>query len=154
MSVIHRIRAARARAHRQPADHGSVVIEAVVGVPAFMLFVGLIIFGGRAMMAHQAVESAAADAARTASIARSAGEAGGAATASGEASLRNQNVQCTTQHVSVDTSGFGAPVGTAAKVTATVTCRVNLSDLAVPGVPGSIVVTESATSPIDTYRER
>jgi Flp pilus assembly protein TadG len=143
-----------AKATHRHEDEGSAVIEAVIGVPAFMLFVGLIIFGGRTIMAHQAVESAAADAARTASIARSAGDASGTATAAGAASLKNQQVQCITQSVTVDTAGFSAPVGTPARVTATVTCRVNLSDLSIPGVPGSLTVTESATSPIDTFRER
>lgn len=149
MRPLQRLLATVTRRHD---EDGSAVIEAVVGVPAFMLFVGLIIFGGRTIMAHQAVESAAGDAARTASIARSAGDASGTATAAGAASLKNQQVQCITQSVTVDTAGFSAPVGTPARVMATVTCRVNLSDLSVPGVPGSLTVTESATSPIDTFR--
>ena len=60
---------------RDPADRGSATIEAVIGVPAFLLFVGLIIFAGRVAVAHQAVESAAAAAARSASIARTQQEA-------------------------------------------------------------------------------
>ena len=56
--------------------------------------------------------------------------------------------------ISVDTSGFGSPVGTPASVRATVTCVVNLSDLAVPGVPGTRTVSASMSSPLDTYRER
>ena len=50
-------------------ERGSAAVEAVIGVPAFALFVGLIIFGGRTAIDSRAVESAAADAARTASIA-------------------------------------------------------------------------------------
>ena len=38
--------------------------------------------------------------------------------------------------------------------TATVACVVNLADLSLPGVPGTRTVTATATSPIDTYRER
>ena len=56
-------------------ERGSAAIEAAVGLPAFVLFVGLIIFGGRTAMTHSAVESAAADAARSASIARTSSEA-------------------------------------------------------------------------------
>ena len=56
-------------------ERGSAAVEAVIGVPAFALFVGLIIFGGRTAMTHGAVESAAADGARTASIARTSQEA-------------------------------------------------------------------------------
>ena len=55
-------------------ERGSASVEAAVGLPAFVLFVGLIIFGGRTATTHQAVESAAADAARSASIARTSSE--------------------------------------------------------------------------------
>ena len=41
-------------------ERGSAAVEAVVGVPAFVLFVGLIIFGGRTATTHQSVETAAA----------------------------------------------------------------------------------------------
>ncbi|MGE3381192.1 MAG: TadE/TadG family type IV pilus assembly protein, partial [Nocardioides sp.] len=36
-------------------QRGSASIEATIGLPAFVLFVGLIIFGGRTSVAHQAV---------------------------------------------------------------------------------------------------
>ena len=52
------------------------------------------------------------------------------------------------------TTGFATPVGTPATVSATVTCVVELSDLALPGVPGTRTVTVTVTSPLDTYRER
>lgn len=119
-----------------------------------MLFVALIVFGGRVVIAHQAVQSAAAQAARTASIARTPGDAQSSAVSQAGASLDSQNVHCTRADVSVDTSGFAAPVGTPATVRATVTCAVNIGDLALPGVPGSITITETMTSPIDTYRAR
>jgi len=45
-------------------------------------------------------------------------------------------------------------VGTPAKISATVTCDVNLSDLFLPGVPGSKAITATMSSPLDTYRER
>ena len=41
-----------------------------------------------------------------------------------------------------------------ASVTATVTCVVNLSDVAVPGLPGTRTITATMSSPLDTYRER
>ena len=53
-------------------ERGSAAIEAAIGVPAFALFVGLIIFGGRTATTHEALQSAAADAARSASLARDA----------------------------------------------------------------------------------
>ncbi len=135
-------------------DRGSAALEAVVGVPAFVLFVGLIIFGGRTASAHQALESAAADAARSASLERSATEAIAAATEAARSSLSNQDLGCTTIRVEVDTSGFHIRVGQAASVDVTVTCRLDLSDLSVPGVPGSRTLTASMSSPLDTWRER
>ena len=139
---------------RLDPERGSAVIEAVIGVPAFMLFVALIIFAGRVAIAHQGVQSAAADAARSASLARTQGGAHTAGNTAAATSLTNQHLNCVTTTVSVDTSGFAAPVGTPAKVSATVTCRVNLSGLLLPGVPGSKAITASMSSPLDTYRER
>ena len=80
-------------AHRRD-ERGSAAIEAVVGLPAFVLFVGLIIFGGRTATTHSAVESAAADAARSASIARTAAAAKSDAKTAAESSLANQDIHC------------------------------------------------------------
>lgn len=135
-------------------DRGSEAIEAVIGVPALLLLIAMIIAAGRLSIAHQAVEAAAADAARSASISRTQGQANSDATAGATASLSNQQLQCTSKTVTVDTSGFASPPGTPAKVTATVTCVVNLSDVAIPGLPGAQTITATMTSPIDTYRER
>jgi Flp pilus assembly protein TadG len=142
----------RCRRHTHP-ERGSAVIEAVIGVPAFMLFVLLIVFAGRVAIAHQGVQSAAADAARSASIARTQGEAQTAGDTAAATSLANQHVNCTATTVNVDTTGFASPVGTSAKVNVIVTCQVNLSDL-LPGVPGTKTITATMSSPLDTYRER
>jgi Flp pilus assembly protein TadG len=135
-------------------ERGSATIEAVISVPAFLLFVLLIIAAGRIAIARQAVEASAAEAARSASIARTQSQAEANGASGAAASLRNQGVRCTAQRVDVDTSGFAAPVGTPATVTATVTCIADLSDLSIPGLPGSRTITATMSSPIDTYRER
>ncbi|WP_457255910.1 TadE/TadG family type IV pilus assembly protein [Pedococcus sp. P5_B7] len=135
-------------------EAGSAVIEATIGVPAFMLFVGLIVFAGRVAVANQAVGSAATEAARSASISRTQAQAADTAKAAATQALSNQKLNCLQMTISVDTSGFASPVGTPASVRATVTCVVNLSDLAVPGVPGTRTVSASMSSPLDTYRER
>ena len=135
-------------------DRGSATIEAVIVAPAFLLFVGLIIGAGRVAIAHQSVEAAAAEAARTASVARTAGQARADATSSAEHTLVNQGLQCATLTVAVDTTGFATPVGTPARVTATVVCVVSLADLSVPGMPGTLRVEATVGSPLDTYRGR
>lgn len=135
-------------------ERGSAAVEAAVGVPAFVLFVGLIIFGGRTATTHSAIESAAADAARTASIARTATQAKQDANAAAQASLANQHIHCLSVTVSVDVSDFSNTVGQPGSVSATVECLLDLGDLSVPGVPGSRIIKATTSSPLDTFRER
>lgn len=142
------------RRGRRRDERGAAAIEAVIGVTAFGLFIGMIVAGGRIALARQAVETAANDAARAASIARASSEATADARTAANGSLADQDVKCTTTSVQTDTSGFNAPIGTTGEVRATVSCTVKLSDLAVPGMPGSRTITETVTSPIDAYRER
>lgn len=139
---------------RRRGERGSASVEAAVAVPAFALFVGLILFGGRTTIARQAVESAASEAARTASLTRSAGAAEAAATQVAKSSLANQDVDCVEVNINVDTSGFLASVGDNTVVTVSVECLLDLSDLAVPGVPGKRKVKATMSSPLDTWRER
>ena len=139
---------------RIKADRGSASLELVIMAPALLLILGVAIYAGRVSSAGQTVEQAASAAARTASIART----GPAAQTSGDAaardSLTQQGLRCSSTSITVDTSGFTRAVGAAAAVTVTVTCAVNTSDLAFPGLPGSRTVTGTAVSPLDTYRSR
>lgn len=122
--------------------------------PGLLLLIGLLTVAGRVNSANAAVEQAAADAARTASSARTSAGAQEMAQASAEKTLAAQGLQCTRATVVLDTSGFRTQPGQAAIVTATVTCPVRLSDLSVPGLPGTRTVSQTATSSLDTNRER
>lgn len=139
---------------RQDRERGSEAIEAAVGIPAFLLFVTLIIAAGRVAIADGAVDAAATEGARSASIARSSSEAYSSASAAAHSSLSAQGLTCLSQEVSVDTSGFLAAVGTDATVSVTVSCVVGLGDVSVPGLPGSMTMTATVVSPLDTYRGR
>ena len=139
---------------RTRPERGTAAVELAVAAPFLMLIVLVIVAGGRLELARGGVQAAAADAARAASIARTADAAADTATASAQATLANQGLTCTSTVVSVDLSGFGAPVGPPAAVTATVTCTVPLADLGVPGLPGQRPLTATAVSPLDTYRGR
>ena len=134
-------------------DEGATVIEVVVLAPALILFIGLIVAGGRLSVAHQAVEATAAQAARSASLARTQAEAATIAETSAAAALQAQGLACLSSTVDVDTSGFAVPAGNPASVGATVTCQVNLADT-LPGLPGSMTISATVRSPLDTYRER
>ncbi|CAN5175726.1 pilus assembly protein [soil metagenome] len=149
--------ALRARARRRrggrPSDEGSTVVEVVILAPALALFLGLIVAGGRLAVAHQAVEAAAAQAARAASIARTQDEALTAAQAAATSALGAQGLNCVASAVNIDVAGFATPAGTPASVGATVTCQVSLADT-LPGLPGSLGVSATVRSALDTYRER
>ena len=139
---------------KRDRERGSATIEAVIIVPAFMLFIALIIAAGRVQMARQSVDAAAAEAARAAALSRTAAEAHTRAATSGNQALANQGVDCASTDVTIDTSGFAVPVGTPATVSDTVTCVVELGDVAVPGLPGAITITSTVQSPLDLYRGR
>ncbi len=135
-------------------DRGSAVIETVVLAPVLLAFVAMVIFGGRWAIAGQAVQAAAADAARAASIARTPVDAATDATVAATTSLTNQHVRCATQDVAVGATGFTVPVGRVATVSVTLSCVVDMGDLALPGVPGTTTLTSTMTSPLDTHRSR
>ena len=135
-------------------DSGSMTLELVVWTPGLLLIISLLVVAGRVSGAKAAVEQAAIEAARTASIARSPSAANSQALAAARQSLAGQGLQCTDVTVTIDTSGFATPPGRPATVTATVTCPVRLSDLAIPGLPGIRTVTQAAVSSLDTFRER
>ncbi|PZS25568.1 MAG: hypothetical protein DLM59_20020 [Pseudonocardiales bacterium] len=134
-------------------DGGSVSLELAILGPGFLLFILAVIFGGRVALAGQAVDQAASEAARTASVARSKVEADSSAQTAAENTLRDQHLSCDRLAVAVDTSGFSQPVGTPASVSVVVTCDVRVGDLR-PAITVSRTVTGSASSPLDTYRQR
>ncbi|WP_439681864.1 TadE/TadG family type IV pilus assembly protein [Embleya sp. MST-111070] len=149
----------RRDADRRDADRrdaGSVTLEVAILVPALLALLILGVLAGRVTLAGSAVDAAAKAAARAATSARTPGDAQSRATAAAGATLSQQGLHCASTSVTVDTSGFAAPVGTAASVTATVTCRLPLGDLAAPGLPnlGTKSMTSTFVSPLDTYRAR
>jgi Flp pilus assembly protein TadG len=142
---------------RQLASHdrGNAPLELVMLAPVILFLIGLVIAAGRVSVANGAVAAAARDAARQASIAPNRAAAGQAAVSSAEAALRSDGLDC---DPIVTTPGldaaFGSQLGTSALVTAKVTCDVRLSDLTVPGLPGSISLSSTFSSPLDPYRSR
>ena len=135
-------------------QRGSTTLELVVWAPGLLLLLGLLIVAGRVNSANAAVEQAATDAARTASLARTAASAEQLARQHAQQTLATQGLECTASTVTVDTAGFATAPGQPVTVTATVTCPVRLSDLSIPGLPGTRTVTHTAVSSLDTFRER
>jgi hypothetical protein len=121
--------------------------------PIIVFLIGFVIAAGRTTIAQGAVAAAARDAARQASISLSASEAQLKADSSAQAALSADGLRCTPT-VTLNLAGFTVPAGQPAHVSATVTCTVSLSDLIVPGVPGSRTLRATFTSPLDPYRTR
>jgi Flp pilus assembly protein TadG len=140
-------------ARRGLRDEGNAPLELVVLAPVVFLLIAFVVAAGRTSIAQGSVSAAARDAARQASISLTPGRAQTAALSSAMTALSQNGLDCRPV-VTVDTSGFGIPVGQPATVSATVTCTVSLSDLLVPGLPGSRTLTATFTSPLDPFRER
>ncbi|MDR1077067.1 MAG: pilus assembly protein, partial [Propionibacteriaceae bacterium] len=105
-------------------------------------------------LAHQAVDQAAWEAAREASLARGPDQAVAQADSRVRALLAGQFDCLSGPQVTVDGSGFDAPGDQVGFVRVEVVCRVNLSDIAIPGLPGSVTIRADASSPIDVFRGR
>ncbi|ATL70652.1 TadE/TadG family type IV pilus assembly protein [Nocardia terpenica] len=136
-------------------DDRGAVLEQVIITPVVLLLIGIIIVGGRITFAHQEVELAAFAAARAASIARTGAQAAGDAQIAAQQNLLARGLDCVgAPVVTTDVAGFVLPPGRLASVTTQVTCVVSLDALLLPGIGGTRVITASATSPIDTFRER
>lgn len=138
---------------RLSAERGSATIELAILAPVVVALLMLTIGFGKIAQARTWVDQAAHAAARSASLERDSGTASSSGNAAARQYLTHQGLECSSEEISVDTSGFTTALGQPAAVTATVTCVVPLKDIA--GVPaGSKTFTGTATSPIDPYRER
>ena len=135
-------------------DQGSVSVELALLTPALLLLLSFAVVAGRTQVAEGAVAEAARAAAREASLARDDVTAAALASAQADRTLAAQDLHCQNTGVDIDTTGFQAPPGQPGDVTVSITCVVGMADLLAPGLPGSVTVEASFTSPIDAYRER
>jgi Flp pilus assembly protein TadG len=138
-------------------DSGNAALELVILAPVILLLICMVIAAGRIAIASGSIDAAARDAARQASIARSPQEARSAAVASATSALAGDGLTCSPA-AQVRTPGivaaFGVPLGQPASVTVVVVCRVSLSGLVLPGLPGSVPLRYTFTSPLDPFRGR
>ena len=137
---------------RRP-DDGSAALELVILAPVLLGLLSLVIAAGRTTIAQGSVDAAARDAARQASMSLTPLAAQAAGQASAWAALRHDGLGCVPVVV-IDTSQFATSPGQPATVTAAVSCTVSLASLALPGLPGTVQLQASFTSPLDIYRSR
>lgn len=135
-------------------DRGSESIAAAIVTPLLLMLLCLAIAGGRIVTSGAKIDAAAEDAARAASISRTTSGAQAEATAAAARSMNDQGIYCASTNSSVDTAGLAVPLGEVGTVTVTISCIVPMSDLLLPGVPGSKTLTSTFTSVVDAYRSR
>jgi Flp pilus assembly protein TadG len=139
---------------RAENETGSSSVEMVILAPVFVFLILLAVAFGRTGMAELSVQSAAVAAAREASLASTSTGAQTNAQAMAQVALANAGVDCASLSVTIDSSGINAPLGTVGTVSASVTCALDLSDITVPGIPGTRVITSTQASPVDPFKER
>ncbi len=140
----------RAR-RRSPPDgqEGFLALELAIVTPVVIVMLLVVVAFGRVTQGRAVVDQAAAAAARAASLADGPGQARIDAEAVAEETLAQAGLSCTRTSVELDTRDL-RPGG---RVTATVHCLVDLSALAMAGVPGTLHLDSSATCPLETYRD-
>lgn len=139
--------AVRALRHRPGGDEGSYTVELVLWTPVLAMFIVLIVAAGRIVAAGSDATGASRDAARAASLQTNMTAAETAARQAARDSFGRQGDRC--QKLTVTVSGSVAPGGL---VTVSVSCTARLSDLAIPGAPGSRTLSATSTVPIETTR--
>jgi len=137
--------------HRR--DRGSMSIEAVLIIPAFLLFLALIAAIGRTAAVREDIHTSVVAGARIASLASSSTEGESSARTAIKDHLSAEGVKCTDIDISINSQALDLLPGQPGEVSATVTCIVPLSDLSVPGLPGQIRLTETFSTPIDPYSQ-
>ncbi len=129
-------------------ERGSMAVELVVLTPVLMLFALVALAFGRYEIAREQVVGAATASAQAAAVAISPGTASGAARSAAGPVIAVAGRTCTRSTVATDVSQFHGD----GVVRVTVSCRVTLADLAVPGLPGSVTIRRTSVAPIDPYR--
>lgn len=129
-------------------QNGSLTVELVALTPVlFILAMVILAFGRVSEVRQQVVEAARATAESAALLPNPASVQQGSADTPAMGAIESTHA-CAHVQVITDVSHF-YPGGF---VTVTVVCQVDLSDVSVPGIPGSTIVRGISTAPIDPYR--
>lgn len=136
-----------AEARRASGDTGTYSVELVLWTPALLLLVMLAVAGGRIVSAGNQADEASRDAARAASLTFTLPQATTAAKVAAHDALGRAGITCNA--LQVDVSGTVRPGGL---ITVRVHCTADLSDIAIPGLPGSKTLSGTSSAPIEITR--
>lgn len=130
-------------------ERGASVVSFVLLLPLVIMFIELIVVGGRLAVTEADIQSAARQAARQASVASGPSSAGSVIDDAVAVGLAGKGFRCQNPTASLGSSTVFWRGG---QVEVVVTCTVRLSDLALVTAPGTVTVSATATEPIDQYR--
>jgi Flp pilus assembly protein TadG len=143
-----RIRA-RTRNRASRPDDGFAALELAILAPVLIAMLLLVVGLGRVSQGRQTINQAGAAGARAAALTSTPGQAVRQAQQAAADTLVQAGVSCGQLGVEVDTSAFG-PGG---YVQVSVRCTSDLSGLAIAGLPGSVTLTATSRSPLETLRQ-
>lgn len=130
-------------------ERGASVASVLIILTIVFMFFELIVMGGRVAAAQGEVNGAAREAARQGSVAQTSTQARDVADLTADANLDTSKSSCTETNISFGGS-FSNDDG---RFTVAVSCRVDLGDFSVLGVPWpSKTFSAQATEIIETYR--
>lgn len=144
--AVSRVAASRVAVTRR-AERGSGGVELAVAFTSLLLVMFFVVGALRVSNTRSDVSAAARSAARAAAGSYDQAEAQQAAQGVANDALAAKGVAC--QNLSVTVSALYDP---GSIVTATVTCTVDLSDVALVGFPGTETVQASAVELVDVVR--
>lgn len=134
--------------HERRQD-GFAAVELAILAPFVIVMLLLVVGFGRVSHGRQLVDQAGSAAARAAALTNAPGPASEQAQLAAAVTLAQAGMTCRELQVSVSTGAF-YPGG---YVDVDVTCRSDLSGLALAGLPGSVTLASSSRSPLETYRD-
>ena len=133
---------------RVRSEAGSLAVEMAMVAPGLLLIFALIFAYGRAAQVNGTLESGTRDAARSVTMARSYDDAKERANAVLLDAMKAAPQSCQNS-LDLRITGDYEP---GQPVTVTATCTYDLSDLGLPGAPGTLTAESSFTSMLDPYR--
>lgn len=134
---------------RDAAERGSSVVGLVILTPIMAMLLFFVVAAGRLGVIESKLTSAARNAARAASQTQSVSTAQAVATTTAEATLDHLRTGC---HGGPTVRVLELDLGPGGQVHIQVSCVVKLTDLTVPGMPGSRTVSADSVSAVDRFR--
>lgn len=131
-------------------QRGAASLELVILIPALLMLLGVAVFGGRLAQVRSALTDTAQRAARAGSLESTPAQARSRAQALVQTDLEGVPCRDPQAVVVAPASRPGQP----SRMEVTVTCTIDLSDLLVPGLPGSWAESARESAVVDTWRRR